>query len=247
MVLVDRWLSHMISSKNCLPSPACHGSVKKAFHRPGHWYRWYPRNCGSLGLIVSDRFRAQHRKKPTSKESLMDPLGGLNSAWPHGTWVQLGCGNKSQFTKSRCIVAMGQNPGQKNKIAGKWVFIPLKLIIGFDPCPFQKSGVIMGDLGKLSRCAIEHGACPACPPNFGSFSLFSIGTMRDNGVQPCSTGGWMRQPLTGKRWAAWKLEALSSPGPSGVYEMRGTVRWWKQYPSVIAIHWVFAEGFPKTE
>ena len=147
---------------------------------------------------------------------------------------------------------------KKNNIAGKWVFIPLKLIIGFDPCPSQKSGVIMGDLGKLSRCAIEHGACPQ---NFGSFRSFSIGTMRDNGVQPCSTGGfrstpfsakpnvpmWMRQPLTGKRWAAWKLEALSSPGPSGVYEMHGTARWWNQYPSVIAIHWVFAEGFPKTE
>lgn len=59
---------------------ACHGSVKKAFQRPGPghwepwhfqamrheyeilereqtgWYRWYPRNCGSLGLIVSDSF-----------------------------------------------------------------------------------------------------------------------------------------------------------------------------------------------
>ena len=64
-----------------------------------------------------------------------------------------------------CDMGMGQNPGIVNpKIAGKWIFIPLKMVcIGIDPYPYsntlkRKNGglkKIVGDVPAFSNiCSV---------------------------------------------------------------------------------------------
>ena len=78
--------------------------------------------------------------------SLRPPLGGRGVTRPCATWVGGGAPCEAWFSSVLKLkvmsgyLGMGQNlvPLVNIKIAGKWMFIPLKMVlIGIDPYPFR--------------------------------------------------------------------------------------------------------------